>query len=180
MPRYLLIITILILSGCQPVTVQHAEDGLVSEENLVSEEGLVPVSIRVDDTAYWLEDWYRVVQLPDVQVQAILKIRENEFANSPNPRTRLRLVLLLAQGPKLVRDQPRAYKLLKAMDKKQSDKSALALASLLEQVIGERRWVGDKTAELRAALKQSKDRTEELERQLQALTNIEQNIQFRD
>jgi len=51
---------------------------------------------------------------------------------------------------------------------------------LLEQVIGEQLWAGDKITELRDKLKQSDTRVEELERQLQELTNIEQSIQQRN
>ena len=58
--------------------------------------------------------------------------------------------------------------------------SALALAILLEQVIEEQRWAADRILTLKAGLKQSQVRVEELERQLKELTNIEQRIQQRE
>ena len=154
-------------AACQPVTVQHTE-------------GPVPVTVRVDDAAFWLEEWQRVTELPEGQVRQSLETREKEFSEAPGPRSRLRLALLLAEGPKSVRDQPQAYNLLKEMDHDEASDSAKALAALLLQVIGEQRWAGDKISELRARLKKSEARTEELERQLQELTNIEQSIQQRE
>ena len=167
MRRLLAFLAFLMLGACQPVTVQRSE-------------GPVPVAVRVDDAAYWLEEWHRVVQLPEDQLQLTLASREQDFERAPDPRTRLRLALLLAEGPKSVRDQSRALKLLKGLNTEQASDSARALAFLLQQIIGEQHWSGDKIAELRAKLKQSDARIEELERQLQELTTIEQSIQQRE
>jgi hypothetical protein len=164
----LVILPVLLLAACQPVTVQR------------SERGSVPVTLRVDDAAYWLEEWYRVIDLPEDQLQLALAAREEDFEKNANPRTRLRLGMLLAVGPQPVRDQARALNLLKEMDKNSASESARALAALLEQIIGEQKWAGDKIAELRAKLKDADTRVQELERQLQELTDIEQSIQQRD
>ena len=155
------------LSACQPVTVQHSD-------------GVVPVSLRVDDAAYWLEEWHWVTGLSEVQQQEILASREREFQQSATPRNRLRLALLLAEGPGSVRDQRRALELLEEMDMDQASDSGKALSALLQQVIAEYDWFGDKITHLRASLKESETRVEELERQLQELTTIEQNIQQRE
>ena len=155
------------LSGCQPVTVTRTE-------------GPVPVTLRVDDAAYWLEEWQRIRELPEDQLQLTVKTREHEFARSAGTRNRLRLALLLAAGPQPVRDHGRARKLLVELDTARASESARALAALLEQIIDEQQWSVDKIAELRAKLKESETRVEELERQLQELTNIEQSIQQRN
>jgi hypothetical protein len=154
-------------SGCQPVTVQRSD-------------GPVPLAVRVDDAAYWIEEWNRTRDLQGDKLQRTLEMRERDFANSPSPRSRLRLALLLAEGPKQVRDQARALGLLKELDVTIASESARALAALLEQVIGEQMWSGDKVTELRSKLKEADTRVEELERQLQELTNIEQSIQQRN
>jgi len=51
---------------------------------------------------------------------------------------------------------------------------------LLRQVIGEQLWARGKIVKLRSKLKQAGTRVEELERQLQELTNIEESIQQRN
>jgi len=157
----------MVLAGCQPVTVQRTA-------------GPVPLAVRVDDAAYWLEEWNRVRELPEDQLRRTLKARERDFREFPSPRSRLRLALLLAEGPKPVRDQARALSLLKGLDEAEASDSARALAVLLRQVIGEQLWARDKIVKLRSKLKQADTRVEELERQLQELTNIEESIQQRN
>ena len=156
------------LAACQPVTVQR------------SDEGGVPVTVRVDDAAYWLEEWYRLKDLPEAQLVEIVASRRQEFEQSPVPRNRLRLALLLAEGPAPVRDQAQAQRLLRELDPAEASASAKALAALLDQVIAEQRWSVDKIAEQRAKIEQNAARIEELERQLQELTDIEQSIQQRN
>jgi len=163
----LIFIAIIVLSACQPVTVQH-------------NEGVVPISLRVDDAAYWLEEWHWASGLPEVQQREILANRERAFQQSATPRNRLRLALLLAEGPGSVRNQRRALELLQGMDMDQVSDSGKALSALLQQVIAEYDWFDDERARLRVNLKESEARVEELERQLQELTTIEQNIQQRD
>jgi hypothetical protein len=155
------------MSACQPVTVKH-------------HEGVVPIALRVDDAAYWLEEWHWVSGLPESQQREILANRQREFQQSATPRNRMRLALLLAEGPASVRDQERALELLEEMDMDQASDSGKALSALLQQVIAEHDWFGDKITQLRGNLEESEIRVEELERQLQELTTIEQNIQQRE
>ncbi len=167
MSKLFIFLGFILISGCQLVTVQRAE-------------GPVPLAVRVDDAAYWLEEWNRIRDLQGDKLQRTLKTRERDFAKAPSPRSRLRLALLLAEGPKPVRDQSRALLLLKGLDADAASDSARALAALLQQIIGEQLWAGDKITKLRSKLKQADTRVEELERQLQELTNIEQSIQQRN
>jgi len=165
--KLFILLVFLMVAGCQPVTVQRSN-------------GPVPLAVRVDDAAYWIEEWSRIRALPEEKQQLTLEARERDFEESPSTRTGLRLALLLAEGPKPMRDQSRALSLLKEMDESDASDSAKALAALLEQIIGEQLWAGDKIAELRSKLKDADTRVEELERQLQELTNIEQSIQQRN
>ena len=155
------------MSACQPVTVKH-------------NEGVVPIALRVDDAAYWLEEWHWVSGLPESQQREILANRQREFQQSATPRNRMRLALLLAEGSGSVRDQERALELLEEMDMDQASDSGRALSALLQQVIAEHDWFADKITQLRGNLEESEIRVEELERQLQELTTIEQNIQQRE
>ena len=167
--RLLLLSGCVAFAACQPITVQHHD------------EGPLPVSVRVDDTAYWLEEWREVSLMPEQQFRLTVKNREQEFERKPDPRTRLRLGLLLATGPASVRDQSRALELLKGMDTVAgASESARALAALITQMIEEQLWSGDKITELKANLGEADTRIEELEQQLQELTNIEQSIQQRE
>ena len=168
MPRLLLLLLLVATTGCQPVTVQR------------SSEGPVPVTVRVDDAAYWLEEWYRAKDLPADQLQQLVHTRRQEFEQAPSARSRLRLALLLAAGPAPVRDQLEAQRLLQGLDRDAGDESAKALAALLEQMIAEQRWSIDKIGEHRTKIEQASARIEELERQLQELTDIEQSIQQRN
>jgi hypothetical protein len=167
-PRLLGLLLFVSLAACQPVTVQR------------SDEGRVPVTVRVDDAAYWLEEWYRVKDLPEAQLMEIVATRRQEFEQLPGPRNRLRLALLLAEGPAPVRDQPQAQRLLRELDPAEASASAKALAALLDQVIAEQRWSVDKIAEQKTRIEKNAARIEELERQLQELTDIEQSIQQRN
>ena len=167
MRNILLILALVVLGACRPVTVQQVD-------------GPVPVAVRVDDAAYWLEEWHRTINLPEEQLVLTLRTREHEFERSPDSRTRLRLALLLAEGPQPVRDQDRALELITGLDHERASDSAKALAALLSQVIEEQRWSGDKIAEMNRKLMNSETRVEELERQLQELTSIEQSIQQRE
>ena len=160
-------IVVFALSACRPVTVQHTE-------------GVVPVSLRVDDAAYWLEEWYWITGLPEGQQREILADREREFEQSASSRNRIRLALLLAEGPASVRNQRRAQELLEGMDEEHTSTSGRALTALLQQVISEHDWFSDELAAVNTELKESESRVEELERQLQELTSIEQNIQQRE
>ncbi len=166
--KILLMLSCVVIAACQPITVQHHD------------EGPIPVSVRVDDTAYWLEEWRQVSQLPEIQFKLALKNREQEFERKPDPRTRLRLALLLATGPAPERDQSRALVLLKGMDDAGASESAGALAALITQMIEEQLWSGEKITELKGELGTADARIDELEQQLQALTNIEQSIQQRE
>lgn len=168
MRKVLVLLVCILVGGCQPVTVQRHE------------EGPVPVTLRVDDAAYWLEEWSRVIMLPDDQLEETLKSREEEFARRRDARSRLRLALLLAEGPEPVRDQLRALSLLQAMDPAGASSSAQALATLLDQVIREHLAAEDKIRTLQQEQAVSAERVQELERQLQEVTDIEQSIQKRE
>lgn len=168
MYRILILLSVFMVLACQPVTVQRHQGKPV------------PVSVRVDDAAYWLEEWNYTRQLPEAELRKALGDRERAFKESGDTRTRLRLALLLAEGPAAVRDQERAMALIDGLEKTGISESSLALAALIAQTIAEQRWASDRIKELKDEIKRDEARVEELERQLQELTNIEQSIQQRE
>ena len=168
MRKFVLISMSVVLAACQPVTVQRHK------------EGPMPVSVRVDDAALWLEEWHQVVGLPKDQIGPILNSWEADFDRNGDPRARVRLALLLTTGPVPVRDQQRALALIGDMDEARASESTRALAALLQQVIEEQLWSSDKIIKLKGELSQADARVNELEQQLQAVTSIEQSIQQRE
>ncbi len=173
--RKFLLLLVLLLTACQPMAVQRRD------------QGPVPVALRVDDAAYWLEEWSRLRELPAAQIKQALEHRNRDYARRPDTRARLRLALLLAEGPPSVRDEPRALSLLAELDAQRASASSRALAQLLLQVLREKTGKGDKIAVLQQNLRASEARVKtlepqlrELERQLQELTHIEQSIQQRE
>ncbi len=171
-------------NGCAPMTLDR------------NTQKPIPIQLRVDDAAYWLDEWYRAIQLPVDQYQAALDAREAGFTKNPGPRTRLRLVLLLAEGKPAGLDRPRALALIKGLEPSATN-SAKALALLLENKLTSQKTVKiskaprrkSKAAEenskdsgemdLNMDLKAAKLRIKELEQQLHDITAIEQNIQER-
>lgn len=171
---------LLVTTGCAPLTVAR------------NTERPIPIQLRVDDAAYWLEEWYRTIRLPGDQYQAALEAREASFKSHPGPRSRLRLALLLADGKPSGLDLPRALKLVRGLEPEAAD-SAKALALLLEKrlvsLLSVKKPKPSKTsvktkndkekAELSKELQAAQLRIKELEQQLHDLTEIEQNIQER-
>jgi hypothetical protein len=174
MHKFAVLLCLASLLACQPVV--HTRNG----EPVTASAGPRAIFVVGDDVGAWLAEWKHVVELPEDGVQKALKAREQVYERTADPRDGVRLALLLAQGPKPVRDQSRASKLLKELNMDKAGEGPRALAALLEQVIGEQHWAGDKITELRSKLKDSGTRIEELEQQLQEVTNIEQSIQQRD
>ncbi len=89
MRNLLWIVAIIGVAACQPITVKEVDCPLTT------------TTVRMDDAAYWLEEWQRTIALPEDRLVQTLNARELEFERSANPRTRLRLALLLAEGPNL-------------------------------------------------------------------------------
>ncbi len=156
-----------VLYACVPLKVAHRE------------AGPVPVEVRVDDAAYWLEEWQRTIGLAPDAYKEQLAQREKDHADRPDARNTLRLALLLAEGRPSGRNAGRALDLLQGIEGTAVNDSTRALAALLKQVVSEQRAATDTGEKDRKDLKVAKQRVEELERQLQELTFIEQNIQDR-
>ena len=68
---FILLIFILVV-GCAPVTVQRTD-------------GPVPLAVRVDDAAYWLEEWSRIRELPADKLKRTLQVWRCYWPRVRNP-----------------------------------------------------------------------------------------------
>jgi hypothetical protein len=163
----LLIVSLLVLSAC-------------SELQYYSSNGPAPVIHGGQGVNYWLADLYRTRDMTPDQQQQTLESWEQEFSDNPNSNNRLRVALLLATGSEEVRDQKRALKLLDEIDTSLYDVSDREMITVLRQFLGEEGEANRKIHILWKQVTEQNRRIEELEKQLQALTSIEQKIQQRE
>ena len=118
-------------------------------------------------------------QSPDRQQQT-LEEWEQAYQASPDIDNRMRLILLLATGADNVRDDRRARRLLNGIDPLPAASGDRELISLLLLWLDDQSESARKLDILWKQVTTQNRRIEELEQQLRALTNIEQNIQNRD
>lgn len=116
---------------------------------------------------------------PDRQLQ-MLEVQEAEFERTHDLDSRMNLVLLLATGAEQVRDRLRARRLLNGIDPLPKAMADREFISLLMQMLDEQGQYERKLSILWKQVTAQNRRVEELEEQLQALTNIEKNIQSRE
>ena len=128
----------------------------------------------------WLADMRVLRARPAEELPAIRTAREKVFRTRPTLDHRMRLVLLLVIGDEPVRDEKRARRLLEKLNPLPANTSEQEFISLLRQFLTEQALSERKLSVLWKQVTTQNRRIEELEQQLQALTNIEQNIQQRD
>lgn len=143
---------------------------------------------------YWLAELHAARGMTADQQKQILKSREQEFHDSPNPNNRLRVALLLATGHEEIRDHRRALTLLDEIDLASFNTSDQEMITVFQKLLEEERKANRKIyilwkqlteqsqriEELVQQLGKQGQRVEELEQQLKALTTIEQKIQQRE
>jgi hypothetical protein len=118
-------------------------------------------------------------QSPEQQQQTLVKWEE-EFQRDPDINHRMQLILLLANGAEGVRDSHRARRLLDGIDPLPDDHGDREFITLMQQRLDDQSQSARKLDILWKQVTEQNRRIEELEQQLQELTNIEQNIQNRD
>jgi len=151
-----------------------------SEFQYYSNTGFAPVTSKESGTDYWLAEVHETRAMTPEQRQVTLELWEQEFSNSPDISSRLRLALLLAAGNESLRDPQRALELLEGIVPEPENAGDRELIIMLRQFIDEQ-LKAEVTINALKKLTKNKDRQiEELEQKQQALTNIEQNIQQRE
>jgi hypothetical protein len=128
----------------------------------------------------WLADFHALRTRPAESLPAILDAREEAFRAKPTIENRMRLVLLLLVEEESVQDDRRARLLLKRLNPMPASPDDREFVALLLQFLDGRRDDAQKLSVLWKQVTQQNRRIDELEQQLKALTNIEQNIQQRE
>jgi hypothetical protein len=118
-------------------------------------------------------------QSPEQQ-QTTLVNWEQEFQRDAGLDNRMRLVLLLSNSAEGIRDSRRARRLLDGIDPLPDNPGDREFITLMQQWLDDQSEAGRKLDILWKQVTDQNRRVEELEQQLQELTNIEQNIQNRD
>ena len=151
-----------------------------SEFQYYSSTGFAPVTSKGFGADYWLEEVHETRAMTPEQRQVALKLREQEYSNNPDTSNRLRLALLLAAGNESIRNPERALELLEEIDPEPENAGDRELIIILRQFIDEQLKTAATINDLKKLTKNKNRQIKELEQQLQALTNIEQNIQQRE
>ena len=151
-----------------------------SEFQYYSSTGFAPVTSKGFGADYWLEEAHETRAMTPEQRQVALKLREQEYSNNPDTSNRLRLALLLAAGNESIRNPERALELLEEIDPEPENAGDRELITILRQFIDEQLKTAATINDLKKLTKNKNRQIKELEQQLQALTNIEQNIQQRE
>ena len=151
-----------------------------SEFQYYSSTGFAPVTSKGFGADYWLEEAHETRAMTPEQRQVALKLWEQEYSNNPDTSNRLRLALLLAAGNESIRNPERALELLEEIDPEPENAGDRELIIMLRQFIDEQLKTTATINDLKNLTKKKNRQIKELEQQLQALTNIEQNIQQRE
>ena len=163
---------ILQLTACSELQQLHRQLQATAGEQAPVIEGSHAVDGWLADI-HWLRDSRQ-------QQSALLKAREKAFGASPKLNNRIQLVLLLVTGSGEVRDEKRARLLLEGIDPMPANISEQSFIRMLKQFLTAQARNDLKLNLLWKQVTTQNRRIVELEQQLQALTNIEQNIQQRD
>jgi len=132
------------------------------------------------DVVHWLEAAQLIRESSPDRQQQLLEDWEAAFHDQPLLGTRMQLVLLYATSAEQLRDRMRARRLLNGIDPLPEATADREFIALLLQILEDQ---GQSVRKLDILWKQvttQNRRIEELEQQLQALTNIEKNIQSRE
>jgi hypothetical protein len=151
-----------------------------SEFQYYSSTGFAPVTSKRFGADYWLEEVHKTRTMTPEQRQVALKLWEQEYSNNPDTSNRLRLALLLAAGSESIRNPERALELLEGINPEPENAGDRELIIMLRQFIDEQLKTEATINDLKNLTKKKNRQIKELEQQLQALTNIEQNIQQRE
>lgn len=151
-----------------------------SEFQYYSSTGFAPVTSKGYGTNYWLAEAHATRSMSPEQRQVTVKLWEQEYNNNPDTSNGLKLALLLAAGDESMRNAEQALEILEWIDPDLENDSERELVIILRQFIDEQLKAAATSKDFRMQIKKNNIQIKELEQQLQALTNIEQNIQQRE
>jgi hypothetical protein len=141
---------------------------------------VAPVISKGYGADYWLAEVYATRAMTPEQRQVTVKLWQQEYNNNPDTSNGIRLALLLAAGDESMRNPERALELLEWIDPDMENDGDRELILILRQFIDEQFKTEAALNDLKTLAEKKNRLINELEQQLQALTNIEQNIQQRE
>jgi hypothetical protein len=171
--KTLLVCFLLLLTAC-------SEMQALRDSEPESSESVAPVVDGKRGVHGWLADFHALRTRPEQSLPAVLDAREAAFRAKPNIDNRMRLVMLLLVESEAVQDERRARLLLRGLDPLPPGPDDREFITLLTQFLNGQRDYERKLSVLWKQVTQQNKRIDELEQQLKALTNIEQNIQQRE
>ena len=142
--------------------------------------GESPQSEPMPGVVRWLEAAQMIRESSPDRQQQLMQDWEAAFRARPVLDTRMQLALIFAIGAEQMRDHMRARRLLNEIDPLPRSVADREFIVLLQQVLEDQSQSERKLAILWKQATMQNRRIEELEQQLQALTNIEKNIQSRE
>ena len=151
-----------------------------SELQYYSTTGFAPITSKGHGASYWLEQMHAIRTMTAEQRLVTYQLWEQDYINDPDDNNRVKLALLLATGHESIRNLERAREILTGIAADLENHSDREFVILLEQLISEQLLANNTIIDLRASNRRKTRQIKELEKQQQALTNIEQNIQQRE
>ncbi len=169
-----------ILRQIFPLVLLTLAQTACSELKPYIDSGNVPVVSREYGIDYWLTELHKTRGMTPAELQQTFNIWELEFDSDPNAGNSIKLALLLTFSDAPVRDRKRARELLDGLGEIPMKTSHQELVVILQQVLDDQEQAHITISKLKKQAQKQSGRIQELELQLQALTDIEQNIQQRD
>ena len=151
-----------------------------SEFQFLRSTGYAPVVTGGYGTDYWLVELRNTREMTPEEIRQTVKAWERELHEDPSAGNHIKLALLLTAGDAPARDPKRARELLDDIDPAPVNTSDRELIAILRQILDEQDQANIAISKLKKQARQQSWRIKGLEQQLQALTDIEQNIQQRD
>jgi hypothetical protein len=151
-----------------------------SEFQSLGSTGYAPVETRGYGTDYWLAELHNTRAMTPEEIRQTATEWEQELNDDPSTGNRIKLAVLLTAGDAPVRNPKRARELLDGLIVAPVKSSDRELIAILRQLLDEQDQANIAIRKFKKQSRQQSQRIKELEQQLQALTDIEQNIQQRD
>lgn len=168
----LLLVMILMLSAC--AGLQELRD------RVRPPDGMQPLTGKHTQVQLWLDDMLALRQQTPEMQRDLLQSRERRLEARPDNQHRMDVVLLLLVADEDMRDDRKARKLLREYEPLPPAGEDREFIRMLKQFLDTRELDAHKIAVLWKQVTEQNGRIRELEKQLRALTSIEQNIQQRE
>ena len=151
-----------------------------SEFQYYSSTGFAPVTSKGYGADYWLEQLHEIRTMTPEERLVAYELWEQDYIKNADTNNSIKLALLLAAGDESMRNPEQSLEIIEWIDPDLENDGDRELATILRQFIDEQLEAAATIKDFIKQIKQNNIQIKELEQQLQALTNIEQNIQQRE